>query len=65
MLSPTAAIIDYAIVLEKQSANRRVFVVVVGVQMEVGLQQTTENISGASFITAEVAYASTKKTQIV
>jgi len=59
---PTTATTDYVIGLEKLSANEQFFV---GAQMEVSLEQITQIISGVSFITAHVAYASTNKTKIV
>ena len=61
-LPPTTAIIDYAIGLEKLSANGQFFDVA---QMAISLEQTTQIISGVSFITTHVAYASTNKTKIV
>ena len=49
--------------MEKLSANRQVFVVGGGAQIAAGLQQTTQIISGVSFTTAHVAYASSNKTK--
>ena len=55
---PTAtARTDYVTGLEKWPANGQFFD---GAQMAVSLEQTTQIISGVSFITAHVAYATKK-----
>ena len=60
--SPTTAMTDYAIRLEKLTANGQFFL---GTQMAGSLEQTAQTMSGVSFITACTAYASTNKTKIV
>jgi len=60
MLPPTTAILAYAIGLGKLSANGQFFV-----GAEISMQQTTQIISGLSFTTGHVAYASTNKTKII
>ena len=62
ILLPTSAIIDYAIGLEKLSANEQFFD---DAQTAVCLLQTTQIISDISYITDHVAYARTNKTKIV
>ena len=62
ILSPSIASTDYTICLRKLSANQHFFL---AAQMALSLQQTTQIISGISFITTHVAYASTTKTRIV
>ena len=62
ILPPTTAIADYAIGLEKLSANEQCFD---DAQTALSLQQTTQIISDVPFITDHVAYASTNKTKIV
>ena len=59
---PTIAITDFTIGLEKPSANGQFFI---GAQMTVNLKQTTQIISGISFTTAHVAYASANKSKII
>ena len=62
ILPPTTAIADYAIGLEKLSANEEFFD---DAQMAASLQQTTQIISDISFIADHVAYAGTNKTKII
>ena len=62
ILPPTTAIADYAIGLEKLSANEQF---IDDAQMAVSLQQKTDIISNVSFITDHIAYASTNKNKIV
>ena len=62
VLPPTTAVTDYAIGLERLSANGQFLV---GAQMAITLQQTAHIISGVCFITAHDAYASTNTTKIV
>ena len=64
ILPPATVIIDYAIGLEKLSANGQFFVGA-HAQLAVSFQRTTESISGVTFVTAHVAYVSTNKTKIV
>ena len=59
--TPTTAIIDYAMGLEKLSDNEQFFV---GSQMAVSSQKTTQMIPGVSFITTRVTYASTDISKI-
>ena len=58
----TTAIADYAIGLEKLSANEQFFD---DAQTVASFDQTIQIISGVSFTTGHVAYASTNETKIV
>ena len=62
ILPPTTAIVDYAIALEKLSANEQFFD---DAQTAIRFSLTTQIISDVSSITDHVAYASTNKTKIV
>ena len=58
----TTAIVDYAIGLGKLSANEQFFD---EAQTVASFEQTIQIISGVSFTTGHVAYASTNETKIV
>ena len=60
IIPPTTDTTDYAIGLDKMSANKQFFL---GAQIAVRLQQTTHIISGVSFITACDVYVGTNKTK--
>ena len=62
ILPPTTAInIDYPVGLEKRSSKESFLD---GAQMELSFLQPTQRISGVSFITDHVVYASTHKAKV-